>query len=201
MTKKYVKEPHTAIFSGPTSCGKTKLMLDLIESEYKQHFDNIIILCPTISWNATYLERSWLWNDDDIYLINPHENLIKYISQLSKMFAGEASLFIIDDCISNTELDKTRSSLLNLAISGRHKNHYLWCLTQRYTKIPLTVRDQLKQLFIWHPKNKKEFNLIHEENDVIDSDIDLKMVKQELKNGAHNCLYLRLNHPRGFKII
>ena len=50
----YVKEPHTAIFSGPTSCGKTQRVLDLIEKEYKGHFDNIVILCPTLRWNRNF---------------------------------------------------------------------------------------------------------------------------------------------------
>ena len=27
----YLKEPHTTIFTGPTGCGKTHLVLDLIE--------------------------------------------------------------------------------------------------------------------------------------------------------------------------
>jgi len=39
----YAKYPHTAIFSGPTSCAKTQRMLDIIEQEYKGHFDNIVI--------------------------------------------------------------------------------------------------------------------------------------------------------------
>ena len=39
----YVKTPHTTIFSGPTGCGKTQRVLDLIEKEYKHHFDNIVI--------------------------------------------------------------------------------------------------------------------------------------------------------------
>ena len=52
----YVKDPHTAIFSGPTSCGKTQRVLDLIETEYNQHFENVIILCPTLRWNKTYFK-------------------------------------------------------------------------------------------------------------------------------------------------
>ena len=44
----YVKSAHTAIFSGPTGCGKTKRVLDLIEHEYRHHFENIVILCPTL---------------------------------------------------------------------------------------------------------------------------------------------------------
>ena len=56
----YVKQPHTSIISGPTSCGKTQCVLDLLEKEDRHHFENILILCPTLLWNKTYLERSWL---------------------------------------------------------------------------------------------------------------------------------------------
>ena len=62
----FVMEPRRAIFSGKTNTGKTKLALDLIETEYKIHFENIVIICPTIMYNDTYLERSWIWTDDDI---------------------------------------------------------------------------------------------------------------------------------------
>ena len=34
-----IKEPHTTLFTGPTGCGKTNLVLDLIEKEYKKHFE------------------------------------------------------------------------------------------------------------------------------------------------------------------
>ena len=40
----YIKEPHTTIFTSPTDCGKTQLLLDLIEQEYDRHFDYIIII-------------------------------------------------------------------------------------------------------------------------------------------------------------
>ena len=42
--KGYINEPHTAIFTGQTKCGKTHLVLDLIEKEYSKHFDYIIII-------------------------------------------------------------------------------------------------------------------------------------------------------------
>ena len=35
----YIKEPHATIFTGRTKCGKTHLVLDLIEKEYNKHFD------------------------------------------------------------------------------------------------------------------------------------------------------------------
>ena len=34
-----MKEPHTAIFTGPTGCGKTNCVLDLLENDYKSNFE------------------------------------------------------------------------------------------------------------------------------------------------------------------
>ena len=55
----YIKEPHTVIFTGPMGCGKTHIVLDLIEKEYNKHFDRIIIICPTLRWNKTYA-KEWI---------------------------------------------------------------------------------------------------------------------------------------------
>ena len=62
----YIKEPHTAIFTDPTGCGKTYLVLDLIEKEYSKHFDYIIIICPTLRWNKTYRARERIKNGDKV---------------------------------------------------------------------------------------------------------------------------------------
>jgi hypothetical protein len=197
----YVKEAHTAVFSGPTRCGKTQRLLDLIEKEYRGHFDNIVIICPTLRWNAPYLERSWVWKDPYVFLIEPEDKLIWWIEKLGDLLAGEETLFIIDDCIAHKDLNKTRSALLNLAVLGRHMEHSIWMLTQRYKKIPLTVRDQLKQLWVWYPKNRDEFEVIHKENHIIDSQEEIKHVKNQLKDSKHGCLYLRMEYPRSYKFL
>ena len=196
----YVKQPHTAIFSGPTSCGKTQRVLDLIEKEYKQHFENIVILCPTIQWNQTYLERSWVWSEDYVFCFDPKKNLFKYIEKFSKLFSGEETLFIVDDMIADETLDKKRQPLLELAISGRHKKHSLWLLTQSYTAIPKNLRRQKKQLFIWYPNEKSDLKMIDEETNLMTFE-DLTNVKEQLKREKHACLYVRLEHPRFFKVI
>ena len=73
----YVFDPHTAIFSGLTGCGKSHRMLDLLESEYKGHFEFIIILCQTIRCNKTYLARSWIKEDDRVFLVEPGGKLLE----------------------------------------------------------------------------------------------------------------------------
>ena len=71
----YIKEPHTSIFTGPTDCGKSHFVLELIEKESNKHFDYIIVICPTLRWNKTYHARGWIRNDDKVWLIEPKDRL------------------------------------------------------------------------------------------------------------------------------
>ena len=48
-----MKEPHTALFIAPTGVGKTHLVLSLLESEYRNHFNFIVTICPTLSYCLT----------------------------------------------------------------------------------------------------------------------------------------------------
>ena len=192
-----VKEPHTAIFSGPTGCGKTKTVLDLIENQYNKHFENIVILCPTLRWNDTYLKRLWIWEDDYVFCLEPRGRLFDLIEKFSKELSGEETLFIVDDIIADESLDKKRQSLLELAISGRHRRHSLWLLTQSYNAVPKNLRRQKKQLFVWYPNEKTDLKLIDEETNIITR---LEEIKSKLKAGKHSFLQIRLEHPRGYRI-
>ena len=81
----YIKEPHTAIFTGQTGCGKTHLVLELIEKEYNKHFDFIVIIFPTLQKNSTYHAKEWIKNDDDVWLVDPKDNLSQWIEELSEL--------------------------------------------------------------------------------------------------------------------
>ena len=140
-----MKEPHTALFVAPTGVGRTHLALSLLESEYKNHFDFIIIICPTLKHNETYESRGWVWNDPEVIAVEPGNQLYYLIEKISKLLTGSKTLFLIDD-IADEALDKHHQPLLELAISGRHRNHSLWLLTQPYTAIPKNIRRQAKML-------------------------------------------------------
>ena len=148
----YIKDRHTTIFTGQTGCGKTHLVLDLIEKEYKKHFDYIVALCPTVRIDETYHVREWIRNDDRVWLIEPNDNLYQWIGKLSQLLSRFETLFIIDYIIANKDLDKRRQPLLELSISGRHRRHYLWLLTQSYSAVPKDLRRQAKAIFVWYPK-------------------------------------------------
>ena len=194
-----MKELHTASFVAPTGVGKTHLALNLLENEYRSHFDFIIIICPTLEHNETYKSRGWVWNDPDVIPIEPDNNLYYLIEKISKLLAGSKTVFLIDDIIADEALDKRHQPLLELAISGRHRQHSLWLLTPSYTAIPNNIRRQAKMLYVWYPKKRTDLNTIHKENDVIETG-ELANVKEKLKRGKHTCLITRMEHPRAYKI-
>ena len=132
-------------------------------------------------------------------MIEPGNSLYDWIEKISNLLARSKTLFLIDDIIANETLDKRCQLLLELAISGRHRNRSLWLLTQSHTAIPKNIRRQAKMLYIWYPKNRPDLNTIHEENEVIETE-ELARVKKQLKWGKHTCLIMRMEHPRAYEI-
>ena len=55
-------------------------------------------------------------------------------------------------------------------------------------------------LYVWYPKNRTDLNIIHEENNVIETPEELANVKKQLKRGKHTCLIMRIEHPRAYEI-
>ena len=169
MITGYIKK-HAGLFTGLMGCGKTHLVLDLIENEYKKHFDYIIIICPTVRDNASYLSRNWVKNDNQVWLVEPGSRLHEWIQRLSQFLRHLEVLFIIDDLIADECLDEKRQPLLELSITGRHRNHYLWLLAQSYTVILKDLRRVSKAIFAWYQKEREDLKIIHEENDVLTDD-------------------------------
>ena len=60
--KMFLKEPHTALFVAPTGVGKMHLALNLLESEYFNHFDFIVIICPTLRHNEDIMKHTGVKN-------------------------------------------------------------------------------------------------------------------------------------------
>ena len=103
----FMKELHTALFVAPTGVGKTHLALRLLENEYRNHFDFIVIICPTLRYNSTYKNRSWVWNDPDFIPIEPSNQLYYLIERISNLLTGDKTLFLIGDIIAHETLNES----------------------------------------------------------------------------------------------
>ena len=55
-------------------------------------------------------------------------------------------------------------------------------------------------LYVWYPKNRTDLATIHEENDVIETQEELRDIKRKLREGKHTCLIMRMEHPRAYEI-
>ena len=150
----YIKEPRTAIFTVQTCCGKTHLVLELIEKEYNKNFGFIVIICPMLRENSTYHAKEGIKTDDNVWLVDPKDSLYQWIKKLSELLRLPEVLFIIDDIIANKDLDKRRQPLLELSISGIHRRHYLWLLTQSYKGIPKKIERAGQGYFCLVSKGK-----------------------------------------------
>ena len=131
--------PHSAMFVGVTACGKTEFLLRLLETEYKNHFEFIVI-----SDNKTYLSRI---DDKNVFIVCDMEGkLNEWIKLFKNTLKGYQTLFIINDCSAEGEINKKRDALSELAFSSRPRNHSLWVLTQKNNYISKDVREQIKWL-------------------------------------------------------
>ena len=101
------KFPHSAMFVGCMNVGKTEYLLRILETEYKNHFEFIVILCPTILDNKTYLSRKWVLNDKNVYIVCDVEGqLNEWIRLFKDTLKGRQTLFIIDDCSAEGKINK-----------------------------------------------------------------------------------------------
>ena len=90
------KFPHSATFVGVTACGKTEFLLRLLETTYKNHFEFIVILCPTTLDNKTYLSWKWIPDDNNIFIVCDVEGrLNEWIRLFRYTLKGHQTLFII----------------------------------------------------------------------------------------------------------
>jgi len=191
-------DPHCAIVCGQTGCGKTVFVLDMLEGYYKDVFDNIVIMCPTLSMNKTYA-RPWVMTDPDVHKIEPGTRLQDWLKALHEKFKGEPTLFILDDCSANREITKKRDMLSYLAFSGRHANHSVWVLTQKFNSVLKDLREQTRWVALFHCKDRDSFEECLRENDVM-SKLERERVKKQLAETKHAKLVLKTDQPVAYKV-
>ena len=54
-------------------------------------------------------------------------------------------------------------------------------------------------LYVWYLKKGGDWDMIHEENDTIETSAKLATAKMELQQDKHTCLVMRTEHPRAYK--
>ncbi|MBP1528840.1 MAG: hypothetical protein H9Q65_06335, partial [Spiroplasma ixodetis] len=152
-----------ALFCGPSNCGKTNALLNLIYSPNGLSFENIYLYSKS-RYQPKYQELEAVLShvpeigyfpfDDNESVISPNE-------------AKENSIFIFDDVACEKQ-----NHLRAFFCMGRHRNIDSFYLLQTYTSCPKhLVRDNLNMLLIF----KQDFmNLKHIYHDHVNTDMNFK---------------------------
>ena len=138
-----------------TNSRKTHFVLDLLQSEYRNKFYYILIVCPTFDYNRTY-KRKFIFNDPDVIPIIINDKLNDVLEKLYDKYKdrNEQTLIIIDDCANLHDAKQKATALTKLAFHGRHANISTWVLTQKYNAIVKDFRENIMMLVLFYDKDK-----------------------------------------------
>jgi len=190
------------LISGITGCGKTHYVLDLLQTEYKNKFDYIIIICPTFPYNRTY-DRKFVQSDHDIIPLVIDDKLNDVLSRLIEKYKDtkEQTLIIIDDCANLYDAKLKATALTKLAFHGRHLNLSLWVITQKYNAIVKDFRENIRMLVLFYDKDKESRESAFKENDIGISAHEKDAIVRELKVNKNSKLIMHLYPPFSYEIL
>lgn len=140
-----------SIIAGPSNCGKTNVLISLIESEHGLKFENIYIYSKTLNQEKYEYLRSILSPLKDIgfHTFSSSEKVIP------PNVAKKNSIFIFDDVI----VDRSQDNIKNYYCLGRHRNIDCFYLTQTYARVSKhLIRDNCNFLILFRQDDK---NLKH----------------------------------------
>ena len=192
--------PFNMLIVGMTGSGKTQFLLNMLETEYNRVFDYIIIVCPTIEWNTTYINWRHL-SDHGVIQIPCSQEMINHVLQaVSTIFRGTNTLIIVDDCAASRAVKKRVSELVRLAFSARHYNLSVIVLTQQLSSVAKPFRENISRLVTFYNPSRKDMKVITDDylNGVPQETIT--EITKILKDEKFTALDILLIHPYTYAI-
>ena len=217
----YPKFAHTAIITGATGCGKTEYVMGLLTTVYKNFFDAVIVICPTFLDNSTYQRYRPLFDRKQFYdgvtdfywwnlkgalnFLNRRYPTKRGVSLCDSIRCWREQfreygrlLFIVDDLAADVETSRKNTEISKLAVSGRHTDHSLWVLTQKYNMIAKEVRSQAMFVTSFYTKDRRSFDDMLAENWT--GNVDREGLYGQLMSGRYSYVCLKLFYPFGMYI-
>lgn len=142
------------IICGPSNCGKTNVVISLLENPDALHFENVYIYSKSLEQEKYKYLGKILKSIKGLgyYTFTSNEDVIDPTE------AKPNSIFIFDDVICGEQ-----SNIRNFFSMGRHRGVDCFYLTQTYTRIPKhLIRDNANLIVLF---KQDELNLRHIYND------------------------------------
>ena len=193
--------PFNMIIVGMTNCGKTHYLLKMLEKDFKNHFDYILLVCPTLTWNKTCQGWKYIKDEDLIPIECEQDEVDKVLHIVSAIYRGTNTLIILDDCASGQNVKNRVSELVKLAFSARHFGLSTIVITQQLTSIAKAYRENISRLVTFYNTNKSDMKSILDNylNGVDKS--EFKEITNKLKNNKYSKLEVNLVHPYNYNVV
>lgn len=148
------------IICGPSNCGKTNVLISLIESPHGVHFENVYVYSKSLQQpKYRYLENLLLSIDEIGYFTFSNNSDVIPPSE-----ALPNSIFIFDDVACDKQ-----DTIREYFAMGRHSSVDCFYLCQTYAKIPKhLIRDNANLLILFKQDGT---NLKHVYNDHVNTDM------------------------------
>lgn len=148
------------VICGPSNCGKTNVLISLLESPHGVRFENVYVYSKSLQ-QPKYKYLEWLFETiDDINYLTFSNN----VDVVPPCDALPNSIFIFDDVACDKQ-----DTIREYFAMGRHANVDCFYLCQTYAKIPKhLIRDNVNFLIIF---KQDSTNLRHIYNDHVNTDM------------------------------
>lgn len=155
-----------AIVAGPSNCGKTNVIISLLEHPNGLRFENVYVYSKSLNQpKYEYLEKLFKpIKGIGYYPYRDSENII------SPSQAKPNSIFIFDDVACENQ-----NVIRDYFCMGRHNSVDCFYLCQTYTHIPKhLIRDNANLIILF---KQDELNLKHVYSDHVNTDMSFDMFK------------------------
>lgn len=149
------------IICGPSNCGKTNVMLNLLLHENGLKFKHVYLYSKTAFQPKYLFLKQILLNipDAKLFLFSDNKEVVHPNDALAN------SVIIFDDVVCENQMN-----IRNYFAMGRHKQIDCFYLSQTYSKIPKQlIRDNTNLLIVF---KQDDINLRHIYNEHVNTDTD-----------------------------
>ena len=192
--------PFHMIIVGMTACGKTHYLLEMLEQDYKKHFDYIFIVCPTLEDNKTYQNWKYLKDPKVFELPCAHDEVEKILQDIINFAKNTNSLIILDDCASSKDVKHRTSKLVKLEFHGRHIGLSTIVITQQLTSIAKPYRMNISKLVTFYNACKDDTKYIFNNYLSIEKEEEQRII-DTLKNNDYAQPETPTTRPYTHKVI
>lgn len=163
------------IVCGPSNCGKTNVMLNLLFSPHGLHFKNVYVFSKSLNQPKYKFLKCVMKNIEDVglYMFSDNDEV------LHPADINPNSVMIFDDVACEKQ-----QNIKNYFSMGRHNNIDTFYICQTYSYIPKQlVRDNANLIILF----KQDYrNLQHIYNDHVNTDMSFDKFKEICANVWHS---------------